>query len=193
MAHAVLVQNHDAGVIDDEELLLLMNFDLLGEDEVENNEPIRQWPRFNFDLWNDTECWTDLRFRKLDIPRICDELELEIEMVTYNGVKFSNVEGLCLLLRRLAFPCRYVDLIPKFGRPKAVLCVIFNHMLSLIYERFNHLLVSMNQPWLSPESLTEFANKIHDKGAPLENCWGFIDGTVRPIVRPGINQRVQWS
>ena len=42
MAHAVLVQNHDAGVIDhdagvidDEQLLLLMNFDMLGEDEVE--------------------------------------------------------------------------------------------------------------------------------------------------------------
>ena len=24
---------------------------------------------------------------------------------------------------------------------------------------------------------------------PLENCWGFIDGIVRPCCRPGINQR----
>ena len=30
-------------------------------------------------------------------------------------------------------------------------------------------------------------------GAPLENCFGFIDGTVRPICRPGQNQRVVYN
>ena len=35
----------------------------------------------------------------------------------------------------------------------------------------------------------------HDKGAALSNCWGFIDldGTVRPICRPGKRQRLVYN
>ena len=44
-----------------------------------------------------------------------------------------------------------------------------------------------------------FAAAIHAKGAPLENCIGFIDGTFRHFCRPakdgynGIAQRMQFS
>ena len=31
---------------------------------------------------------------------------------------------------------------------------------------------------------------VHNKCHSLDKCWGFIDGTVRPICRPGENQRV---
>ena len=31
---------------------------------------------------------------------------------------------------------------------------------------------------------------VHKKGAPLDNCVGFVDGTVRPISRPECNQRI---
>ena len=33
------------------------------------------------------------------------------------------------------------------------------------------------------------ANAIHFKGAALNNCIGFVDGTVRPISRPRKPQR----
>ncbi|PFX34475.1 hypothetical protein AWC38_SpisGene639 [Stylophora pistillata] len=33
----------------------------------------------------------------------------------------------------------------------------------------------------------------HRKGAPLNNCWGFIDGTVCPICRPLQNQRIVYN
>ena len=42
---------------------------------------------------------------------------------------------------------------------------------------------------MSPENLQLYANAIHNKGAALDNCWGFVDGTVRPICRPKRNQR----
>ena len=61
--------------------------------------------------------------------------------------------------------------------------------MNSIYNNFNHLLSSFNQPWLRPAQLEEFCNVIPDKGAALDNCWGFIDGTVRPICRPGQMQR----
>ena len=38
-----------------------------------------------------------------------------------------------------------------------------------------------------------YAHVIHNKGSPLNNCWGFIDGTVRPVCRPGKNQRVLYN
>ena len=34
---------------------------------------------------------------------------------------------------------------------------------------------------------------MYAKGAALENCFGFIDGTVRPIARPDENQRVVYN
>ena len=39
----------------------------------------------------------------------------------------------------------------------------------------------------------EFALVIHQKGAALDNCWGFVDGTVRPICRPGEHQRLMFN
>ena len=38
-----------------------------------------------------------------------------------------------------------------------------------------------------------FAKAVHDAGAPLDSCWGFIDGTARPIARPIRNQRIMYS
>ena len=34
---------------------------------------------------------------------------------------------------------------------------------------------------------------IHAKGAPLKNCWGFIDGTLRAISRPREHQRILYN
>ena len=51
----------------------------------------------------------------------------------------------------------------------------------------------MDQPWLSSANLQHYADIIHEKGASLESCWGFIDGTVRPICRPGQNQSVVYN
>ena len=38
-----------------------------------------------------------------------------------------------------------------------------------------------------------FSAAVHAKGAALQQCWGFIDGTVRPIARPTRNQRIMYS
>ena len=45
----------------------------------------------------------------------------------------------------------------------------------------------------SPALLQTYAGAVYTKGAALNNCFGFIDGTVRPIARPGENQRVVYN
>ena len=56
----------------------------------------------------------------------------------------------------------------------------------------HHRLASLDQPWLL-RHLQSFADAIHDKGAPLEHCFGFIDGKVCPICRPTLHQRVVYN
>ena len=61
--------------------------------------------------------------------------------------------------------------------------------MELIYERCHHLLTRYNHDLLSPPTLRQYADAIQQVGAALDNCWGFIDGTVRPVCRPNENQR----
>ena len=55
------------------------------------------------------------------------------------------------------------------------------------------MLTPLNQPWLSPDDLETFVNATFQAGGALRNCFGFVDGTVRPVSRPGKNQRVMYN
>ena len=77
---------------------------------------------------------------------------------------------------------------------KACTSTINNNTASkFLFQRWKHLLDDLNQPWLSPTNLEVFVTTIREKGGALQNCWGFIDGTVRPVCRPGHNQRVLYN
>ena len=65
--------------------------------------------------------------------------------------------------------------------------------MDMIYTYHGHLLTNLNQSWLSPADLQMFADAIHNKGAALDNCWGFVDGIVTPIFRTIKNQRVLYN
>ena len=77
----------------------------------------------------------------------------------------------------------------RSARPGSQLCMISNAVLDFLFNNWGHLLRTFQQNWLSQQHLEHFANMVYDKGAPLDNCWGFVDGTVRAISRPGIHQR----
>ena len=46
---------------------------------------------------------------------------------------------------------------------------------------------------LNPPALQQYTHAVSDKGAVLDNCFGFVDGTVRPICTPGENQRMVYN
>ncbi|KAL3184053.1 hypothetical protein MRX96_006165 [Rhipicephalus microplus] len=61
-------------------------------------------------------------------------------------------------------------------------------------ENFGRLLHNMNiHLWLKHSDLKAMSEAVHRKGAPLRNCWAFIDGTARPICRPSQDQRLYFS
>ena len=71
--------------------------------------------------------------------------------------------------------------------------MISNLVMDTIYQQHHHRITQWNNTVLSPELLETYANAVHQKGSSLSNCFGFIDWTVRPICRPGENQRIFYN
>ncbi len=175
----------DEAGLDDEDLLLL--YPLFDADAKE----ILHAP-FDLESLTEEDCLSNFRFSKEDLLRLKTALRMPQYFVMHNRAKASGLEALCILLRRLAYPNRLTDLTPLFGRSKFDLSRLFNMALDHVYDTFAHLLSDFNQPWFA-ENLDIFARSINEKGAPLINCVGFIDGTVRPICRPSQNQQVMFN
>ena len=47
-----------------------------------------------------------------------------------------------------------------------------------IYGTHGHLLTTIDHPWRKRAKLREMDDAVHEVGAALPNCWGFVDGTV---------------
>ena len=46
---------------------------------------------------------------------------------------------------------------------------------------------------LNSPALQIYAQVISQRVSPLQNCFGFVDGTVRPIAKPDNNQRIVFN
>ena len=188
-AREALLLANDLDLIDDEEMLLLYDFNTSKNLDI----PYWKYEKFELDSLSDDECKSEFRFLKHDIYALLDVLNLPDKITCQNRFFVYSDEALCLLLRRFAYPCRYEDLVPRFGRPVPQLSMVVSETMDLLYARFGNLFSRLNQPWLSQANLVDFSQSVYRKGAALENCWGFIDGTVRPVARPGENQRVLFN
>ena len=177
--------------LNDEEFLLL--YDVDGPRNRHLSLPYWKFDPFNLEDMDDDECLVEFRFTKEEIYGLVATFRLEEDIRCYIGWVADSVEALCICLKRFAYPCRYADMVPKFGRPVPQLCAISNKVIDILFDQFSYLLEDLNQPWLTPENLQIFANAVFAKGAALDNCWGFIDGTVRPICRPTRNQRMVYN
>ena len=139
------------------------------------------------------------RFQKTDFRRLCAALGIPDEMRAPNRTRWSGLEGLCILLRRLAYPTRHLDLDDFFGRGKADISIIFNQMLAFLYRRWNRLFTDITEHarpghCLMLDKLRGHAAAISVRAkGPLDRIWGFIDGTARPIARPTRGQRRWYS
>lgn len=176
------------GEINEEEFILLHE-ENNHESGKQSNFPYRDYQIFDWNTLDELVCKTEFRFEKTDIPHLMEALRIPHEISVKRCSACRGLEALCILLKRFAYPVRYCDMVPLFARSVPELCRIVHFMMNLIYEENSFRLTSWNQPFLSPENLQLYAHHIHDKGAPLANCFGFIDGTVRPMCRPQKQQR----
>jgi len=74
---------------------------------------------------------------------------------------YTGNEGLCILLRRLCYPNRLVDLVKIFNRDPTVISRIFQWTLNHVYENFKHLVDSLKHKWINDGTLQQFEKVPH--------------------------------
>ena len=176
-------------IIDDEE------FSVLYEAYTPQNLPFQHsaYEKFSLENKNSAECKADCHVDKRDIALLVEALRVPPIFKCTNGTICDGTEGLCIVLKRFAYPCRYSDMIAIFGRSVPGLSVISNQVRDWIYNTHGHKVTLWNHGILNPPLIATYADAVHSKGAALDNCFGFIDGTVRPISRPMSNHRVVYN
>ena len=103
-------------------------------------------------------------------------------------------------LRRTSFTAKTISIpMPlfrfnfNFWTSVPELYMMANTVLDWVFNEHWFRLTSWSQPFLTPTCLQEYARAITRQGSPLTNCFGFTDGTVRPIWRSGEKQRIVYN
>ena len=71
---------------------------------------------------------------------------------------------LCIL-RRLYYPCRFSDIIPRFGQLVPVLSMVSNQLLDYIYNTHGHRITWWNHQVLSQPLLQVYSDTIAAQGS----------------------------
>ena len=118
------------------------------------------YDRFVLDNMNDDEFKAEFRVRQRDLPTLAQALRIPWSFQLSQRSVVDGMEGLSMLLKRLAYPCRYVGLIDRFGRPVPVFSMATNHVLAYIYNTHNHRITQWNHTLLGPHALEVYAGCI---------------------------------
>ena len=126
----MLLEAFGDNLINDKEFLLL--YDL----NKSNDLDIPYWNyEFNLDTIEDDECVSEFRLKKNDVYALFDAFGIPDELICKNGFKVEGIEAFCVFLKRYAHPCRYVDMVSRFGRAIPQLCMMNNTVLNRIHTQ----------------------------------------------------------
>ena len=107
-------------------VLITMIFPRTNSSSKNPDFPYDCYGSFDLDEMDDSECLAEFRFHKNDVPVLLEALQFPQSFTCHQGTIWNGIEALCITLRRFAYPCRYSDLIPRFGRPVPELSMISN-------------------------------------------------------------------
>ena len=72
---------------------------------------------FNLNSFSDGQCLTDFRFLKSDIGKISVLSGWKTGLTRHNKYRCDPITAICILLRRIASPCRWI------GTEEKILCI----------------------------------------------------------------------
>ena len=136
----------------------------------------------------ESECLAEFRFKERDIYLLAELLKGN----SANHTMWSKIDlwwdrGLMHAVEAAIIPLQ------RFARPVPVISMITNILIDYISEIHSRRITHWNREILDADHLEMYAAAITSRDSPLHNCFGFIDGTVRPIARPGENQRILYN
>ena len=170
-------------IIDDKE------FSVLYEVYAPANLPFQPAHTRNFlSPKSSAECKADFCVDKRDIALLVEVLGVPLILKCCNGTICDGSEGLYITPKRFAYACRYSDMMPISGRLVPELSMISNQVTDWICNTNRRKVTQWDHGILNPPLIAMYEDTGNSKGAALDNCFCFIDGTVWPISWPMSNQ-----
>ena len=83
--------------------------------------------RLSSKIWTILNVGANFAFKN-DIFRLKDALRIPDVIRTTNRLVVDGIDALCIFLKRFAYPCRYSDMIQRFGRPVLILSMVSNQI-----------------------------------------------------------------
>ena len=145
--------------------------------------------------FTDEECWNHLRFRRAEFSELFVLCEFPAVVVCSNGTTCPGEHAFCLILYRISYPSRSIELQDVFGRDYSQLPRIFKWSIDFMYTKHKHKVMG-NLPWYSDRfdlnhqvisaKIINSARNPNRGFIPMEvsNIFGFLDGTGLEIARP---------
>lgn len=148
--------------------------------------------RFNLNIYSEEDCFRLFRFRRKDIGRIVELCAWDAGRTKIHGYVVDPVTAVCVVLRKLSFPTRWKDVEKMFGMHSSATSEVMYEVVECLVELRGKLLTTFRES-LMKDRAELYAKVIHEKGAPLDNCVGFIDCTKIAMARPGGHGTLQRS
>jgi hypothetical protein len=147
-------------------------------------------PNFKFDPYVLDEKYfvQHFRFTHAEMDRVVlSLLDVGFPLVvkTKTRDKCSLYDALCMLCFKFAWPMRLGTMVRIFFSSTSRMSRIISSLRSLLFKHFSHHL-KYPKP-LSLDTLETYCAAVKQKSG-LSICFGFIDGTVRPVCKPSVLQ-----
>ena len=142
----ILIDAYFDDLLDDEEFVLFYDLNRT------RNPPFPYWKYDPFDLnqMTEAECKAEFRVEKQDIPTLAEALQIPERFTCPQGTVVDGIEGSCMLLKRFAYPCRYSDMISRFGRPVPESSMITTTVMDYVYDVHGSGVTTMSSDWENP-------------------------------------------
>ena len=150
---------------------------------------------WGFDSWAPQQFNELFRFTRREIEDLMDALDFPgDEYWRLPEGHFTRDEAMLLYLRRMTYPCRYVDLQNGgFRAQKGALSRLFYTVSRWMYDTHaKRLLQDGLTKWRG--RVKSYRDAVCEKvGIPGIDCFAFLDGTARSMSRPKYEQRPFYS
>lgn len=147
---------------------------------------------FNLNTYSEEEAFRLFRFRRRDIGKIVQLCGWAGGRTKRSGYDVDAVTAVCVVLRKLSYPTRWKDVEFMFGMRSSAMSEVFYEVIESLVGEHGELLETFRGE-LMKEREEMHAKAIHEEGAPLNNCVGFIDCTRIAMCRPGGRSVLQRS
>ena len=136
--------------LNDEDFVFFICYDLNTSKSLDFH--YQEYGSFDLDAIFKDDAYTEFRFFENDISRLAFPLALRLSNVIvcsfHSDVRIDSVKSLCILIKQLAYPNRYSDMISWFGGTVPQLSMVVKQMMDKIDSEFGHLLGDLNQCFL---------------------------------------------